>query len=291
MVVGAAACHSIWNLVLKSESHRSQVLFGALIVGVVCTSPVFFVYPLRDIPLEAWLIVMLSGAFETAYVIALTAAYNAGDLSLVYPIARGTPALLMAPLSVLLLGERLSATGVFGILLVVTGIFVMGGAARPPGDGAGGRPGTALEPHRRRAILLALLTGLTICAYSLLNKRGVALVPVPLYAALVFVIDAVLLAIVLWMRREPLFTRRRHEAGARRRRADDGRLSRGARRHGACPARVCRGGARDQHRVDDDRRRGVAGGACVADAPRRRRSDLRGARHHRAQPLTAPRRI
>ncbi len=189
----AAACHTTWNLIFKAQSDRAEVSLGALIVGVVLLSPVFAVYPLRDVSLEAWGLILLSGVFETAYVIALTAAYQAGDLSLVYPIARGTPALIVVPLSVVLLGESLSATGLLGIVLVIVGIV----AAHLPERAA---LGAQASGDRTRAVGLALLTGLTICGYSIINKLGVQRVPVPLYAVLVFAVDALLLAIVLRVR-------------------------------------------------------------------------------------------
>jgi drug/metabolite transporter (DMT)-like permease len=193
LMLAAAACHTTWNLIFKSQPDRAEVSLGALIVGVVLLSPVLAVYPLRDVSLEAWGLILLSGVFETAYVVALTAAYQAGDLSLVYPIARGTPALLVVPLSVLLLGESLSTAGLLGIALVVAGMVAVHLPGRlllgawAPGD-------------RTRAVGLALLTGLMISGYSLINKLGVQRVPVPLYAALVFAVDALLLAIVLRVR-------------------------------------------------------------------------------------------
>ena len=185
LVLVAAASHCAWNLVLKSETHRAEISLGALVVGVILTIPVFAVYPITLVSAEAWGLIALSAVFETAYMLLLTAAYQAGDLSLVYPIARGTPGLLIVPLSVTLLGESLSGGGLLGIGLVVIGIF---GAHLPAGHAAAGS---------KRAVGLALLTGVAIASYSLVNKLGVQRVPVPLYAALVFAADALLLAIVL----------------------------------------------------------------------------------------------
>ena len=194
LMLVAAACHTSWNLIFKAQSARAEVSLGALIVGTALLSPVLAVYSPRDLSLEAWGLILLSGAFETAYVIALTAAYQAGDLSLVYPIARGTPTLIMVPLSVLLLGESLAVTGLLGIALVVAGMV----AAHLPERGAAGS--AQASGDRTRAVVLALLTGLTICGYSLINKLGVERVPVPLYAMLVFAVDALLLAVVLRLR-------------------------------------------------------------------------------------------
>jgi len=190
LVLAAAACHTAWNLIFKSQPDRAGVSLGALVIGVLLLSPVLFVYPVREVSMEAWALIILSGIFETAYVILLTAAYHAGDLSLVYPIARGTPALVVVPVSIVLLGEPVTMTGLLGIALVVGGVF----GAHLPGRRLVDRSAAA-DPAR--AIVLAVLTGLTISAYSLVNKLGVQRVPVPLYAMLVFAVDALLLAIVL----------------------------------------------------------------------------------------------
>src|ERR671936_697699 len=119
LVLGAAVLHGLWNLILKREGGRGDVMLGALVVGAALGLPAVFVYPVRSVPLEGWLLVVLAAVFETGYVVALSAAYRVGDLSLVYPMARGTAPVVVAPLAVLVLGERLSAQGLVGIALVV----------------------------------------------------------------------------------------------------------------------------------------------------------------------------
>jgi drug/metabolite transporter (DMT)-like permease len=142
--------------------------------------------------------VAVSAVLESAYVLALTSAYAAGDMSLVYPVARGSGSVLVPPLAVLLLGERVSWQGVSGIGLVVVGIFLSHGALT----------GWAAARAHRPALGWALLTGLLIASYSLVNKVGVSLVPVPLYAFLVFLADAVIVRAVQWrMRAAPVFRR------------------------------------------------------------------------------------
>src|SRR5262245_11199354 len=190
IVLIAALCHSTWNLLLKSEPRRLQVQSGALAVGVLLASPVVFFYPLGTVSQAAWVVIVLSALFETAYVFALTAAYGAGDLSLVYPVARGTAPLVVTPLAVAMLGENLSRPGVAGIVLIVAGIWVshLGAAANQPGHTS------------RRALALAVFTGLMTAGYSLVNKIGVTLVPVPLYAFLVFVINVALIHLALALR-------------------------------------------------------------------------------------------
>lgn len=188
LVLGAAFCHSGWNLLVKSDARRLEIQSGALIVGTLLCAPVVFVYSVGEISAAAWTVILVSGVLETSYVFALTAAYGAGDLSLVYPVARGIAPVLVAPLAVALLGERLSAQGLAGIALVVVGIFLSHGAVG----------GAAALRANRRALGLALLTGAFTCGYSLVNKVGVRLVPVPLYAFLVFFVDAALIHLVRW---------------------------------------------------------------------------------------------
>jgi drug/metabolite transporter (DMT)-like permease len=195
LVLGAAVCHGAWNFVLKSEARRLPASLGALAVAAALSAPVLFVHSLTELSARVWVLVLLSAVFETAYVVALTAAYEVGDLSLVYPIARGTAPLLVAPLAVVLLGERLSPSGLVGIGLVVAGIFASQGGPGGPlraGASAGGR----------RAVALAALTGVMIAGYSLVNKAGVTQAPVALYAFLVLTADACLLALVLRVRRQ-----------------------------------------------------------------------------------------
>ncbi|PYN28616.1 MAG: EamA family transporter [Candidatus Rokuibacteriota bacterium] len=191
LVLGAAVCHSAWNLLVKTDARRLEIQSGALVVGVVLCSPALLIHPLTEVSRSAWAAILLSGVFETAYVFALTAAYGAGDLSLVYPVARGTPPLLVVPLAVVLLGERPSAQGLAGIGLVVVGIYASHAGL------VGGRPATRANG---RALGLALLTGVFTAGYSLVNKLGVGLVPVPLYAFLVFGVDAALIHVVRWVR-------------------------------------------------------------------------------------------
>ena len=198
LVVGAAVCHSAWNLIFKSEPRRLQAFLGALTIATALCAPVALVHSPADLSSGTWALVLLSGALETAYVVALTAAYEVGDLSLVYPIARGTAPLLVVPLAVLLLGERPSPLGLLGIALVVVGIF---GAYRPADhQGAG---------SARGAVALAMVTGVMIAGYSLVNKVGVQRAPVPLWAFLVFAVDTVLLALVLVLRGHELWPRGR----------------------------------------------------------------------------------
>ncbi len=200
LVLLAAVCHTTWNLLLKRDRDRLTTQAGALAWGVALASPVLAVYSIRDLPAAAWALIALSALFETGYVFALTSAYGAGDLSLVYPVARGSATLLVVPLAVVLLGERPSASGLLGIGLVLAGVF---------GSDLGAFRRAPLAAGRRRALALALLTGSMTAGYSLANKVGVGLVAVPLYAYLVFAINVALVYSIVWARGEALPVPRR----------------------------------------------------------------------------------
>src|SRR3989441_7080405 len=188
VVLGAPVCHSVWNLLVKSDARRLEIQSGALLAGVVFCPPALLIYPLTAVSPAAWGAVLVSGLFEAGYVFALTAAYGAGDLSLVYPVARGTPPLLVVPLAIVLLGERPAWQGLVGVGPV--------GPRIAAGHGGGPRGPARVN---RRALALALLTGVFTAGYSLVNKLGVALVPVPLYALLVFAVDATLISLARWL--------------------------------------------------------------------------------------------
>jgi drug/metabolite transporter (DMT)-like permease len=113
------------------------------------------------------------------YFVVLGRAYQAGDLSTVYPVARGLGVALVPALAFALLGERLSPVGVTGIALVVAGVIALQLAGRRR-DGSGMRafvnPGTPW----------ALVSGLMTASYSLIDKAGVAWMhPIP-YIGIMF---------------------------------------------------------------------------------------------------------
>src|SRR5215813_4613578 len=97
LVLAAACCHSAYNLLLKGTPARLPASVLALVVGTALCAPALLWHPPSAIPPLGWLLVLASGALEFVYFRALTAAYAAGDLSLVYPVARGTAPVLTVP--------------------------------------------------------------------------------------------------------------------------------------------------------------------------------------------------
>ena len=103
---------------------------------------------------RSWVFLAGTAVLQTGYFVFLLRAYRAGDLSAVYPIGRGSGALLAALGGIAILGERPGPAGLAGIVLLVTGVIIVGVPARTSrGDGASVRarrgPRRACRPRRR----------------------------------------------------------------------------------------------------------------------------------------------
>jgi drug/metabolite transporter (DMT)-like permease len=192
----AAGIHSAWNLISKRGVDKQAFLWLAMLMtALLFAVPFTFLY--TPIPPYAWVIIALSGVLESAYILLLGRAYQHGDLSLVYPIARGSAIMFVTLLAVLLLGEHVPWLGAVGILVIVCGMVVTNltslsvGALRAPIASLGTGPSR-----------LALMTGLSTASYSLVDKVGVRYVPPMLYVYLIFAAGALfMMPYMLGMRR------------------------------------------------------------------------------------------
>ena len=125
-VVLAAFSHATWNLLTKQSRHHRAFLWWTGLVGAVLYLPaVAWSGPGWPWPTTAWAGVVLAAVVRAAYFLALTSAYARGDLSQVYPLARGFAPILVPPAAMLLLGERPSGLGILGVLTVGLGIYVL----------------------------------------------------------------------------------------------------------------------------------------------------------------------
>jgi drug/metabolite transporter (DMT)-like permease len=173
LVLLAAFSHAGWNLIAKRLSGYDNISFLWL-VGVCSTAlyaPLTLIVVLAWRPRFGWLELAFtagSSLLHLGYFLLLQRGYRAGDLSLVYPLARGTGPMLSSLAAVLLFGERPGAWGVAGILLVGAGVFALG---RPDG----GRT----SPAASAAVWFGLATGLFIAAYTIWDKHAVSALAIP----------------------------------------------------------------------------------------------------------------
>ena len=194
LVIVSAVSHACWNMLAKGGSDKEAFMWLMSFTSLFTVLPVFWVLlPDWGLPLAAVPYLVVSGVAEALYFLSLGRAYELGDLSVVYPLARSSPLFLFV-LAVVFLGEEVSLWGVAGILLVVLGVYTIHLEGLAIGDLL--RP---IKSLRSQASQFALLTALCTSIYSLVDKLGVTAVAPLAYAFWldVFVI-AFLTPVVLW---------------------------------------------------------------------------------------------
>ena len=200
LVALSAVLHVAWNVRLKTAGDplkAATVGMLAATVGVVPAGVVAWALAGRPaLPPEGIALGVLSGVIEAGYFILLSAAYRRGDLSVVYPIARGTAPLLAVIFGVGLLGERLGVPGFIGVALLLAGFLILQRpwrALRRRPASADGVRGQRLDP----AIAFAVATGVTIATYTLIDRVGTRMIDPFTYAAILWVTTSVVL--VVWV--------------------------------------------------------------------------------------------
>jgi len=181
----AAFVHVIPHATIKSAGDRDVFVWWMLLANAVIYSPLLFIQVPRT--RVAWGIIIASGLIETVYLLAISRAYALGNLSVVYPIARGSAPLFLLVTSVVVLAERPSAYGVAGIVLISVGIYVMFGGGLPSGAALG----------------WPLLAGLMTATYTTVDKIGITFVQPLVYIYLVLVVTAVIYTPIVFMGRRP----------------------------------------------------------------------------------------
>ncbi len=213
LILVAAVAHAGWNLCSKQASAVSTAGFVWLLAALagVLYAPVVAVDVIAARPhLTAlnWLFMAGTGVLQTGYFVFLQHGYRLGDLSVVYPIGRGSGAVLAALAGIVLLGERPGPAGIAGIVCIVAGVIVLGlpeprrdpqpadratqappaattvaGPAAappsPPAPPAPPPPPAAVRPSARLAVGLAVGVGVFIAAYTVWDKHAVSALHTP----------------------------------------------------------------------------------------------------------------
>jgi drug/metabolite transporter (DMT)-like permease len=171
LILAAAFIHASWNLLNKRASGHVTFTWLVAFLSAIFYTPValgvIFVTQ-QKIGIVELVLMAGSAAFHTAYFVLLNQGYRVGDLSLVYPLARGTGPLLSSVAAILLLGERPSALALSGALLIIAGVVVLAT-----------NPKRFAQSGVKTAVLYALVTGLFIAAYTLWDKQAVTRFAVP----------------------------------------------------------------------------------------------------------------
>jgi drug/metabolite transporter (DMT)-like permease len=172
MVIVAALLHASWNIVAKKTGgNRHFVLMGGIVLALLW-APAGLWLGWTEVPRWGWLewgFVGASGLVHLAYLKVLLKGYRVSDLTVVYPVARGTGPLVSSVAATLVLGETLGVAGALGVLAVCGGVFIIAG-------------GPALlratnDPARRARVHAGLAwgaaTGVLIAGYTVLDGYAV----------------------------------------------------------------------------------------------------------------------
>jgi drug/metabolite transporter (DMT)-like permease len=208
LILAAAVAHAAWNYAAKrARGGLPFVWLFCAVIAVLWAPPALLALAWSDyaVGLHTWVFAVVGGVLHVGYSLTLQRGYRQGDLSVVYPLARGTGPLVSVLAAVVLLGERPGALAWAGGLAIVGAIFWLArpaGGARPMEGEGGGLPGRG--PRRLgRGIGYGLLCGLFIAAYTIWDRQAVAvwLIPPLFYDWTTNVARALLLAPAAWRRR------------------------------------------------------------------------------------------
>jgi drug/metabolite transporter (DMT)-like permease len=189
IVLVAAFLHAFWNYLAKKSRNKIAFIWWFILFAVVFYFPMFLYFFVESkISAVGWTCIVATGLLHTFYFFFIGSSYEQGDLSVVYPLARGFGPFWVPILAVVVLREQLSLQGVIGIAFVVGGIYAIHLKSFSLE--------TLFEPFtaiRSAASIWALLTGCTIAAYSLVDKVGVKSVHPALYIYFIFLIPLIFL--------------------------------------------------------------------------------------------------
>lgn len=189
LVLVAAFLHAFWNYLAKKSSNKIAFIWWFILSAVILYFPMFlYFYTGMKISAAGWACIFATGILHTFYFFFVGSSYERGDLSVVYPLARGFGPFWVPILAVVILREQLSLPGVIGIAFVVAGIYAI--HLKSFSFKTLFEPFTAI---RSAPSIWALLTGCTIAAYSLVDKVGVKSVHPAVYIYFIFLIPLIFL--------------------------------------------------------------------------------------------------
>lgn len=176
----AGLLHALWNILAKKAGGDARFACFTAAVALVVWAPVGGWMAWEVVPqwgLWEWGFVVASGVLHVLYFVVLLRGYRQADLTVVYPLARGTGPLLSSLVALLWLGESISFLGALGIAAVVMGVFLIAGGLKliaewrrvdPLGDAQ-----QAAQRLRRAGVRYGVLTGLFIASYTVVDGYAV----------------------------------------------------------------------------------------------------------------------
>jgi drug/metabolite transporter (DMT)-like permease len=172
LVILAGFIHACWNIAAKKAGGDVRFSFFSSVVMMVVWAPLGLWLAWEQVPawgLLEWTLVVVSGVLHSLYFIVLLRGYRKADLTVVYPLARGSGPLLSSMVAIALMGEQLSALGGLGVVAVAGGVFLIAGG---PGLFKGTHSPEQTQ-RIRKGMLYGLLTGVFIASYTVVDGYAV----------------------------------------------------------------------------------------------------------------------
>lgn len=172
LILLAGIIHASWNIAAKKANGDARFALQSGVFMAVVWAPVGITMGWSVVPtwgLKEWGFVALSGVLHVIYYVILLRGYRKSDLTVVYPLARGSGPLLSSLVAILFLGERISLVGVAGIAGVVLGVFLVAG-----GPGLWRKKHDPAQRARvHKGVRYGVLTGAFIAAYTVADSYAV----------------------------------------------------------------------------------------------------------------------
>ncbi len=172
LVLVAALLHALWNVAAKKAGGDSRFVLLVALMIVVLWAPVGLWIGWEAVPRWGWAewgLIVASGVTHLVYFNVLLRGYAASDLTVVYPVARGTGPLVASLGALLLLGESMSWLGAVGVVAVTGGVFLIAG-----GPGLWAKAHDPAQRDRVRAgVAWGAATGVLISGYTLIDGYAV----------------------------------------------------------------------------------------------------------------------
>lgn len=171
LVLASAFIHATWNLLAKRAGGGAAFLWLFAALSALFYAPIVFaviIFQQPHISAITLLFILGSAIIHIGYFLLLQRGYRTGDLSLVYPLARGTGPIISTTAAIVFLGERPTLIALSGAILIAIGVFLFTGSPRQ-----------LRNTGSYQAVAYALLTGILIAAYTLWDKYAVSVQLIP----------------------------------------------------------------------------------------------------------------
>ena len=179
LVLLGALIHAGWNIAAKKANGDARFTFFSCIIMLVVWSPLCIWLGWNVVPtwgIKEWGLMVLSGFVHWVYFYCLLTGYRKSDLTIVYPLARGSGPLLSSSVAVVVFGEQLSSLGVLGIAGVVIGVFLVAGGPALFTSFSKAAHDPAKKERVKAGVFWGLLTGALIACYTVLDAYAVKVI-------------------------------------------------------------------------------------------------------------------